>query len=67
MSAWVLAHKTDIVYPGMSGAPEQEIKDEPQSGDGCVADAFMNARAELLLIFMHFSISAICVRTVIKF
>ncbi len=48
MSAWVPAHKADIVYPGMSGAPEHEIKGEPQSGDGCAADAFMNARAELL-------------------
>ncbi len=27
----------------MSGAPSNEIKDEPQRGDGCEADAFMNA------------------------
>ena len=32
----------------MSGAPSHEIKDEPQSGAGCEADAFMNVRAELL-------------------
>jgi len=45
----VLARKADTIYFGMSGAPSNEIKDEPQSGDGCAADAFMNARAELLL------------------
>ena len=32
----------------MSGAPSYEIKDEPQSGAECEADAFMNVRAELL-------------------
>ena len=32
----------------MSGAPSYEIKGEPQSGVGCVADSFMNMRAELL-------------------
>ncbi len=47
MPAWVLAHKADTVYPDMSGAPSNEIKEEPQSGDGCAADAFMNVRAEL--------------------
>ena len=33
----------------MSGVPSNDIKAEPRSGDGCEADAFMNARAELLL------------------
>ncbi len=55
MSAWVLTHKADNVYPGMRGAPSNEIKGEPQRGDGCAADAFMNARAELLLVFMYFN------------
>ncbi len=49
VSAWVLEHKADMVYVGMSGALSHEIKGEPQSGDGCTADAFMNVRAELLL------------------
>jgi len=44
----VLAHKALIVKYSMSGAPSNEIKDEPQSGVGCEAAAFMNARAELL-------------------
>ena len=44
----MLAHKALIVNHFMSGAPSHEIKDEPQSGAGCVADAFMNVRAELL-------------------
>ena len=30
-----------------TGAPSNEIKDEPRSGAGCEAGAFMNARAEL--------------------
>ena len=46
--AWVLAHKALIANHFMSGAPPYEIKDEPQSGDGCEADAFMNGGAELL-------------------
>ena len=39
---WVLAHKTRAAEYFMSGAPSSDIKDEPQSGVGCVADAFMN-------------------------
>ncbi len=46
--AWVLAHKAQSANCNMSGAPSHEIKDEPQSGAGCEADAFMNVRAELL-------------------
>ena len=46
--AWVLAHKAQSANCYMSGAPSHEIKDEPQSGAGCEADAFMNVRAELL-------------------
>ncbi len=46
--ARVLAHKALIINDFMSGAPSHEIKGEPQSGDGCEADAFMNVRAELL-------------------
>lgn len=35
----------------MSGAPPYEIKDEPRSGAGCEADAFMNIwRGELLCV-----------------
>jgi len=51
----VLARKADTIYFVMSGAPSNEIKDKPQSGDGCAADAFMNARAELLLPLYPFS------------
>ena len=32
----------------MSGAPENEIKVEPQSGDGSGSDDFMSSRVELL-------------------
>ena len=39
---WVLAHKTRAAEYFMGGAPSSDIKDEPQSGVGCVADAFMN-------------------------
>ena len=46
--AWVLAYKAQSANCYMSGAPSHEIKDEPQSGAGCEADAFMNVRAELL-------------------
>ena len=31
-----------------SGAPSHEVKDEPQNGIECEADAFMNVMAELL-------------------
>ena len=46
--AWVLAYKAQSANCYMSGASSHEIKDEPQSGAGCEADAFMNVRAELL-------------------
>ena len=52
--AWVLAHKAQSANCYMSGAPSHEIKDEPQSGAGCEADAFMNVRAELLLFLNLF-------------
>jgi len=42
-NAWVLAHKAFSNYHFMSGAPSNEIKDEPPCGVGCEADAFMNA------------------------
>lgn len=35
-------HTKHICEFCMSGAPTNEIKDEPQSGVGCEADAFMN-------------------------
>ena len=44
----------------MSGAPSYEIKDEPQSGAGCEADAFMNVRIELLPIYKK---NIVCVLT----
>ena len=47
----MLAHKALIVNHFMSGAPSHEVKDEPQSGAGCEADAFMNVRVELLQFF----------------
>ncbi len=47
VSALCASTHADTVYPDMSGAPSHEIKGEPQSGNGCTADAFMNARAEL--------------------
>ncbi len=40
---WVLAHKTWAAKYFMGRAPSDEIKDKPQGGAGCAADAFMNA------------------------
>jgi len=58
----VLARKADAIYSVMSGAPSNEIKGEPQSGDVCAADAFMNARAELIQYFIFPDVKYVIVK-----
>ncbi len=66
ISAWVLAHRALIVKYSMSKAPSNEIKDEPQSGAGCRAAAFMNARAELLLFILLVAVKSVAVKSLLK-
>ena len=43
----VCLHTEQLGLFSMSRAPPYEIKDEPRSGAGCEADAFMNMRGAL--------------------